>query len=415
MKLSIRMFALILLIVLSFSAIASADTLRVATWNSLNFRGEEDEERLDYFRTVISYLQPDVVVMQEIHYEEAVDYLLSFAYLPVFGDFASAVFHDGYGTDNALFYRTTKVGLVSQRFIPTDLRDIAEYKLLPIGQDSSDVLRFYSAHLKASDGADNEERRRIEAAALRQQLNLLTDSSYFILGGDLNLYGADEPAYELMLDAEPDPDGQLFDPIDRYGNWHNSASFADIHTQSPRIDGDGGAGGGMDDRFDFLLASSALMEQNGYYIIPETYQAFGNDGLHFNRAINDGINTAVPDSVADALLYASDHLPVTMCLYIPPATPVTDAFPVLPENYRLLNCYPNPFNSMLTVELNGVRTAATLTVVDLLGREMFRKEVSPHSNTYRLQFNMSPYADGLYFIVLRSQTDRQIQKVMQIR
>jgi hypothetical protein len=38
--------------------------------------------------------------------------------------------------------------------------------------------------------------------------------------------------------------------------------------------------------------------------------SFGNDGNHFNQAINYGSNDAVPASVADALVDASDHLPV---------------------------------------------------------------------------------------------------------
>ena len=38
----------------------------------------------------------------------------------------------------------------------------------------------------------------------------------------------------------------------------------------------------------------------------------GNDGNHFNDAINDGNNTSVSDEIADALHDASDHLPVYM-------------------------------------------------------------------------------------------------------
>ena len=45
-------------------------------------------------------------------------------------------------------------------------------------------------------------------------------------------------------------------------------------------------------------------------ILPDTYTPFGNDGSHFNQAINEGMNGAVPDSVANALHEASDHLPV---------------------------------------------------------------------------------------------------------
>ena len=43
---------------------------------------------------------------------------------------------------------------------------------------------------------------------------------------------------------------------------------------------------------------------------PETYTAFGNDGNHFNGAINFGTNTSVTPDIANALHNASDHLPV---------------------------------------------------------------------------------------------------------
>ena len=36
----------------------------------------------------------------------------------------------------------------------------------------------------------------------------------------------------------------------------------------------------------------------------------GNDGNHFNTSIIDGANTIVPDSIAEAIYYASDHYPV---------------------------------------------------------------------------------------------------------
>jgi hypothetical protein len=44
--------------------------------------------------------------------------------------------------------------------------------------------------------------------------------------------------------------------------------------------------------------------------VDDTYIAFGNDGQHFNQAINSGTNGAVSQTMADALHAASDHLPV---------------------------------------------------------------------------------------------------------
>src|SRR5208283_1408111 len=80
-------------------------------------------------------------------------------------------------------------------------------------------------------------------------------------------------------------------------------------TQSTRVGAlpDSGSTGGLNDRFDMILTSASSMDTN---IILSSYTPFGNDGHHFDGNINDLPNTAVPDSVANALYYASDHLPV---------------------------------------------------------------------------------------------------------
>ena len=85
------------------------------------------------------------------------------------------------------------------------------------------------------------------------------------------------------------------------------------HTQSPRTSQfGGGASGGMDDRFDYILFSDSLMQSNRTFVLKETYKAIGNDGNHYDKAINIAPNTAVTQEIADALHDASDHLPVVV-------------------------------------------------------------------------------------------------------
>jgi len=397
----------ILCAVLIATATACADTLRVSCYNALNLSGSSIIERRDDFRIVMESIDPDIAIFQEIVNEEAVDDLLSFAFLPVHDDWVAVTFHNGPYTDNACFYRSSKVAFVSQRAIPTDLRDITEYTLEPHGLMGSTVFRLYSAHLKASQGTDNEERRRIEAEALRAQLDQLAEGSLFAFGGDFNLYGASEPAYQVLLDDE-NPNGQLFDPINRYGEWHNSVSFADVHTQSPR-----GDFGGMDDRFDFILVSAALMDTDRSHVIPASYVAWGNDGQHFNQSINDGVNHMVSDEVADALHDASDHLPVVAdFVFVDESSPVEPGG-IAPTNHRLLSCYPNPFNSTLTVEISSLPSVGTLTVTNLMGRAVQTLEVpaSPGAES-SLRIPFHGQANGIYFVTLATQNVAVTQKVL---
>ena len=75
--------------------------------------------------------------------------------------------------------------------------------------------------------------------------------------------------------------------------------------------GDGGATGGLDDRFDLILCSYALTNSTALEYIPSSYTVYGNDGNHYNKAITDS-PVYDPPGIADAtdLLNASDHLPV---------------------------------------------------------------------------------------------------------
>jgi hypothetical protein len=220
--------------------------------------------------------------------------------------FAAVPFNDGPDSDNGLFYRVDKWEFVSASYIPTGLRDIAEYTLRP--RNSSQQLRIYSLHLKASAGYSNEQQRLTEATTLRTYLNALPAGTNFIIAGDYNIYTSDEPAWQRLLASETNNNGRAFDPLNLVGNWTANATFAQYHTQSPRVRSfGGGATGGLDDRFDIMLTSSSMAGS----IITSSYQAFGNDGNHFNDSINRLPNTAVPDSIANALHYASDHLPLT--------------------------------------------------------------------------------------------------------
>jgi hypothetical protein len=47
---------------------------------------------------------------------------------------------------------------------------------------------------------------------------------------------------------------------------------------------------------------------------PGSYVIYGNDGKHFNKAINKPKNRVVSPEMAEALYEASDHLPVVINL-----------------------------------------------------------------------------------------------------
>ena len=295
------------------------DTVRVMTYNLLNYPGNNSAARNPEFRKILRYADPDVVVVQEMISSAGVsEFLNNVLNAGQPGTYSNAPFMDGPDTDNSIYYKTAAFSFIGQTVLHTELRDINGYQLRPsgIGADSLD-LRIYSAHLKASQGFEDE--RFAEADTLRNHLNALPSGLFLITCGDFNLYTSTEPAYQELIGSQTDNSGRLYDPINTPGSWNNDAGLAPVHTQSTRTEnmGDGGATGGLDDRFDFALLSYAFQSGTRWRYVTGSYNELGNDGNHFNQSVNAGTNTAVPDSIADALHFVSDHLPVHLNLYRP--------------------------------------------------------------------------------------------------
>ncbi len=304
-----RTAILLLLLLVGLPALVWAQPVpfRVMTYNVLRL-SDNDGDRQAAMQLIMAATQPDILVTQEVVDAEGADILLA-ALQAVDTLYARAPFIDGADTDNALFYRRGLVRFIAQDTVDTALREFSEYTVEVAGN----AFNVYSAHLKAGDGPYNENLRYDEAEILRDHLNALPDSVAFIVAGDLNIGEDNEAAYQLLTSTGIDSTGQLVDLLEPalIGRWRNNPAFAAVHTQSPRITSfGGGASGGMDDRFDFILGSQSVMDSTHIVFEAGSYTVYGNDGQHFNKAITDGPNLVVSDTMAMALHDASDHLPV---------------------------------------------------------------------------------------------------------
>ena len=313
----INFIAVAIVIVLSvfcrMHAKSQTDTLKVMYYNILNFPDDGDPDRELAFRKINGYISADVILVNELTSDAGGVTLLNEA-LNVFGEnnYEKAVFTDGPDTDNMLFYNSDKLALYSQHYIVSWPRYIDEYILyyksagLSSGEDTI-FLYFYSAHLKANSG--ETAARLTEVNNFKTRVNGLANAENIIFGGDMNIYTNAEPAYSALINDGVYP---LNDPLPA-GEWHNNYSLRQYHTQSTRTSQfGGGATGGMDDRFDFILFSDdVLTGTNGATYIDNSCFAFGNDGAHYNKALTDlPVNPNLPDSIIQALYYMSDHLPV---------------------------------------------------------------------------------------------------------
>ncbi|MFM8770908.1 MAG: hypothetical protein ACKOE4_02635, partial [Candidatus Kapaibacterium sp.] len=206
-----------------------------------------------------------------------------------------------------MLYNQRVLRLLGTKRIPTELRDIFETTLEHLDDKGvpDDTVVVYGLHLKASSSSSDEAQRQREVSSMNARM---TTYANVLICGDYNVYRPDEPAMQALIG--PNAPRRFVDPLG--SNWRrNDVAFASYYTQCTRattISGcGGGVDGGIDDRFDFILASTELAPR----VLTSTYTAFGNDGaVRFNKSINDPPNQKVSAEMAAALLCASDHLPI---------------------------------------------------------------------------------------------------------
>lgn len=305
-----------------------AQAFKYMSWNLLNYPNQAAARNAN-FRTIMAANHPDLMVVQEISSQDTsgvMQFWRSVLNKEFPGEYAVGPWYNGDDTDNGLFYRTAAFTFVSSDTIGTDLRAIAEYVLRPVGYTSSAAnLRVYSMHLKASSGSDNVAQRLVECTHLRSHTNALGSGLNLVYSGDYNMYTSTESGYQKLLSSG---NGQCTDPISRPGSWNDNASFADIHTQSTMTTSVyGGSTGGMDDRFDISLMSPALQDGEGLSYVTGTYDAYGQDGLHFNAAINAAPTIPEGATIANALANTSDHLPLILQIQLPPKVNAVASLP----------------------------------------------------------------------------------------
>ncbi|MCA9285875.1 MAG: endonuclease/exonuclease/phosphatase family protein [Phycisphaerales bacterium] len=230
---------------------------------------------------------------------------------------------DGSGGAQAMFFRTDLLEEIpsGHQDIPTGAgRNADRWQLHLVGYDAALAqIYVYSTHLKAGSTPQDEATRQSGAQAIRTNIATLPSGAHVVLCGDMNLSGSGEDAYTTLVGAGG---GQTIDPLGN-GSWSGPAN-AIKHSQSPRDISVGPLiGGGMDDRFDLQLVSPAMDDGAGLSLIEGTYRSLGNDGLHYNQAINAGNNHYFPGDIrrsnllANHLFDASDHVPVVADYQVP--------------------------------------------------------------------------------------------------
>jgi endonuclease/exonuclease/phosphatase family metal-dependent hydrolase len=249
-----------------------------------------------------------------------------------------------------VYYNSNKLILEESRVITADTRDINQYtfKINTENAENNPVrMEVFVTHLKASTGTSNRQRRLTSIQSFVSYTNTIANDSYVLFAGDFNFYTSNEEGYQYLIDdrnpiimidpidrpAPPFPDDGVdyfyYENYDSTYFWNNS-SFADIHTQSTRTSNSGliddsGSTGGLDDRFDFIMMSENFNTSSDLFYINGSYQEIGNNENCYNSFLsNTNCSGTYSQTLRNALIEFSDHLPVVMEIETPENTLSTD-------------------------------------------------------------------------------------------
>jgi len=401
-----KKFISIVIMVLWSLQIFSQETINIMFYNLLDFPEAPPSNRDERLKGILDNYQPDLFMVCELQSEIGANTILSL--FPRTDDdiFRAAQFVTNQSSTSSnlqqlVFYNSQKFILDDQRIITTSTRDINHYIFILNTQDALvNPIYFdvFVTHLKASQGIDNEQLRLQMVTEFTNYLSNMPSGRFVIFSGDLNLYSANESAYQELLD--PTNGIVLKDPIDRSGGWNNNITFQDIHTQSTRISNAGfddyGAGGGLDDRFDFILVSENLQTSSTLHYVNDSYKAFGNNGNCFNKNINDFScsGTAYSQSIRDHLYNMSDHLPVTMQLQ---TDQVLNLYDNLQSNKYIQFKNGNVVSKSIILELDTSILEKKINIYNSMGQK-----VKSIIESTIMDIDATYLSNGIYYISLQN-------------
>lgn len=396
----------LLIIIIAFSCalnnVTAQETFKVMFYNLLNYP-LQDASKLQYLEVILEDYNPDLFMVCELNNQAGADAILSSLQF-INPNYQSATFvtnssDNSSDLQNFVYFDSSKFILESQAQVQTIFRDFNHYtfKLNTTNQASNPIfIQVIVCHLKASRDDPNPGLRKQMVDDLITYLTTFPSADYVILGGDLNIYTNSEPAFLELTDATNNI--TFVDPANRVGDWHNNSTFIDVFTQSTRTQPNlGGATGGFDDRFDFILTSENILTNTDIFYVNNSYQVFGNNGniSCFNQEINtnncDGVD--FDSAIRNALFNMSDHLPVTLELQTNETLSVDnfnikEAFSIIGSNVvrdeLLIHIDPTLFNN------------TSIYIYNILGQ---RIATYKPQNINLLQINVSNLTNGIYYAI----------------
>ncbi|HAY34387.1 MAG TPA: hypothetical protein DCY06_09640 [Bacteroidetes bacterium] len=167
-------------------------------------------------------------------------------------------------------------------------------------------------------------------------------------------------------------------------------------------------------KFDFPRRTNVTVPANGTYTYQVTSSQFGpGTSLASHQAWFRGYKIGF--GWFNFSVLPSGINPLTFNVVAP--TSITPTSNILPSEYKLYQCFPNPFNAETIIYFDlPVSNFVNLIVFDIQGKEI-QTLLNEHldEGSYRLRFNASDYPSGAYFYKLVTADFSDIKKMILVR
>ena len=404
-------FILFLLIFVSMFSVKSQTPFKVMSYNLLNYPTAPPQNRNMILKDILNVYQPDIFMVCELESEEAANDILTFSLNGIGKNYQKATFvynqsdTGPYSSlQQELYFNSDYFTLTNQEEILTYIRDINHYTLLlnTSTQTNNPIyLEIFVTHLKASQGTTNEQTRLQMVTQFTNTLNNLNPNSYVIFAGDFNFYTSSESGYQKILDnSNHVVMKDVLNQNNTLQSWHTNYNFRAIHTQATRTStsefNGHGAGGGLDDRFDFITFSENILNSSDINYVNGSYKSFGNNGNCYNKRIDDASCTGNYDFTLRSNLYLmSDHLPVVAELES--ATTLT-----IPENNFLVDLFHftngNIAQNDIHYKVEHNLVGSKMTIYNQLGQKITTTILTDKATT----LNTSFLEKGIYYLQIEN-------------
>ena len=399
------------IIILFLTQVANCQTtINAMFYNLLNYPTAPPANRNAVLKNILNSYEPDLFFVCELESNSAANSILDFSLNEINKNYNKAQFilnQSDLSPDSSLqqlvFFNSAYFILDNQQTIITNVRDINHYTFIikttnyltnPI------YLEVFVTHLKSSQGTNNQQLRLQMVEQFTNELQNLNPNSFVIFAGDFNFYTSSEPGYQKILDTN---NAILMKDVLNLNNtlqsWHNNSSWRSLHTQSTRLStaefNGFGAGGGLDDRFDFIMLSESILVNSEINFVENSYKNYGNNGNCFNTRIdNTNCIGEFSQELRNNLYNMSDHLPVVLSLETNETLATTSE--LINENLIKLT-KGNLINENLSLAIDNSLQNQYLNIYNYLGQNIYKQKIT----SINTNISLSYLPKGVYYIKVK--------------